>query len=305
MIKIKVIGIGGSGGNAVSRMKKFKIPGVELIAINTDAQDLRKAKADLKLRIGKKTTQGLGSGMNPEIGEKSALESKEEISEILKNTDMVFLTGGLGGGTFSGAAPVVAEISRNLGILTIVICTLPFSFEGTYRRKIALAGKRKLGERVDALIAIENDKLLENLDPKTSLLSAFWLCDDILREGVRGISDLITLPGLVNVDFSSVKTILKNSGTALFGVGRGKGDNRAEIAVKEALKSPLLDISPKGAKGILFNVAGTDLSLTEIEEIGKFLTQEINPQAKVIFGTVEDKNLKAGEIKLTLIATGF
>lgn len=303
--KIKVVGVGGSGGNAISRMKKCKIPGVELIAINTDTQDLKETKADLKLRIGKKTTLGLGTGMNPEIGEKSALENKEEISEILKGSDMIFLTGGLGGGTFSGAAPVVAEISKNLGILTVAICTLPFSFEGSCRRKIALAGKRKLGERVDAQIMIENDKLLESLSPKTSLLSAFWLCDNILREGVRGISDLITRPGLVNVDFSGIRAILKNSGTALFGIGRARDEKRAEIAAKEALKSPLLDISPKGAKGILFNVSGNDLSLSEIEEIGRILTQEINPQAKVIFGTVQDENLKKGEIKVTLIATGF
>jgi len=303
--KIKVVGIGGSGGNVVSRMKKCRIEGVELIAINTDAQDLKKAKADLRLRIGRKTTLGLGAGMNPEVGEKSALENREEISEILKGSDMIFLTGGLGGGSFSGAAPVVAEISKNLGILTVAICTLPFSFEGNYRRKIALAGKRKLGERVDAQITIENDRLLENLDLKTSLLSAFWLCDDILREGVRGISDLITLPGLVSVDFSNVKTILKNSGTAIFGVGKARGEKRAETAAREALKSPLLDVLPKGAKGILFNVSSPDLSLSEIEEIGKFLTQEINPQAKVIFGTVQDENLKEGEIKVILIATGF
>lgn len=309
--KIKVVGVGGSGGNAVSRMKKSKIEEVELVAINTDAQDLKKAKADLKLRIGRKTTQGLGTGMNPEIGEKSALEQKEEISEILKNSDMVFLTGGLGGGTFSGAAPVVAGISKNSGILTIGICTLPFSFEGNYRRKIALTGKEKLKEKVDALITIENDKLLEILDPKISLLNAFWLCDDILREGVRGISDLITLSGIVNVDFANVKTILKNSGTALFGKGVAKGEKRAEVAAKAALSCPLLNIGveggwrPKGAKGVLFYVSGKDISLTEIEEIGKILTQEINPQAKVIFGAVEDKKLKEEEIKVTVIATGF
>jgi cell division protein FtsZ len=305
MTKIKVVGVGGSGGNAVSRMKKSKIEGVELVAINTDAQDLKKARADLKLRIGRKTTQGLGTGMNPEIGAKSALENREEISEILKGSDLIFLTGGLGGGTFSGAAPVVAEISKNLGILTIGICTLPFSFEGSYRRKIALTGKEKLKEKVDALITIENDKLLEISEPKTSLISAFWLCDDILREGVRGISDLITLSGIVNVDFADVKTILKNSGTALFGKGVAKGAGRAEMAAKLALSSPLLNISPKGAEGVLFHVSGKDISLTEIEEIGKILTQEINPQAKVIFGAVQDEKLKEGEIKVTLIATGF
>ena len=304
--KIKVVGIGGSGGNAVSRMKKSKIAGPELIAINTDYQDLKKVKADLKLRIGREITQGLGTGMNPEIGRKAAEEQRDEIAAILRGADMIFLTGGLGGGSFTGAAPVVAEISRNLGILTIAICTIPFSFEGNYRRKIALAGKEKLRERVDALIIIKNDKLLENLDSKIPLLNAFWLCDDILREGVRGISDLIMRPGIVNIDFASIKTILKDSGTCLFGMGRAAGEKRAEKAAKTALDSPLLDILPKGAKGVLFNVSGgKDISLSEIEEIGRILTQEINPQAKVLFGVVEDEKLRKGELKVTVIVTGF
>ena len=304
--KIKVVGIGGSGGNAISRMKKSKIAGPELIAINTDYQDLKKIKADLKLRIGREITQGLGTGMNPEIGRKAAEEQRDEIAAILRGADMIFLTGGLGGGSFTGAAPVVAEISRNLGILTIAICTLPFSFEGNYRRKIALAGKEKLRERVDALIIIKNDKLLENLDSKIPLLNAFWLCDDILREGVRGISDLIMRPGIVNIDFASIKTILKDSGTCLFGMGRAAGEKRAEKAAKTALDSPLLDILPKGAKGVLFNVSGgKDISLSEIEEIGRILTQEINPQAKVLFGVVEDEKLRKGELKVTVIVTGF
>ncbi|MDI6602816.1 MAG: cell division protein FtsZ [Patescibacteria group bacterium] len=306
MTKIKVVGIGGSGGNAISRMKKSKIKGPELIAINTDYQDLKKIKADLKLRIGRKITQGLGTGMNPEIGKRSAEEQRDEIAAILKGADMIFLTGGLGGGTFTGAAPVVAEISKNLGILTICICTLPFSFEGNYRRKIALAGKEKLRERIDALIAINNDKLLENLDPKTPFFNAFWFCDDILREGVKGISDLIISPGLVNVDFASVKTILKDSGTCFFGIGKAIGEKRAEIAAQTALYSPLLESKPKGARGVLFNVAGgKDISLSEIEEIGRILTQEINPQAKVLFGAVEDEKLRKGEIKVTIIVTGF
>ncbi|PIZ89611.1 MAG: cell division protein FtsZ [Candidatus Nealsonbacteria bacterium CG_4_10_14_0_2_um_filter_37_10] len=304
--KIKVVGIGGSGGNAISRMKKSKIAGPELIAINTDYQDLKKIKADLKLRIGREITQGLGTGMNPEIGRKAAEEQRDEIAAILRGADMIFLTGGLGGGSFTGAAPVVAEISRNLGILTIAICTIPFSFEGNYRRKIALAGKEKLRERVDALIIIKNDKLLENLDSKIPLLNAFWLCDDILREGVRGISDLIMRPGIVNIDFASIKTILKDSGTCLFGMGRAAGEKRAEKAAKTALDSPLLDILPKGAKGVLFNVSGgKDISLSEIEEIGRILTQEINPQAKVLFGVVEDEKLRKGELKVTVIVTGF
>lgn len=306
MTKIKVMGIGGSGGNAISRMKKSKIFGSELIAINTDYQDLKKIKADLKLRIGQKITQGLGAGMNPEIGKKSAEEQKDEIAAILKGADMIFLTGGLGGGTFSGAAPVVAEISKNLGILTIAICTLPFSFEGNYRRKIALAGKEKLKERVDALITIENDKLLENLDSKIPIFNAFWICDDILREGVRGISDLIIRPGIVNIDFADVKTILKNSGTCLFGMGRASGEKRAEKAVKMALNSSLLDVSRRGAKGILFNVTGgRDISLSEIDEVAKIITQEVSPDAKIIFGAVQDERQKKGEIKVTIIATGF
>jgi len=304
--KIKVVGIGGSGGNAVSRMKKSRITGVELIAINTDYQDLKKIKADLKLRIGEKTTQGLGSGMNPEVGRKAAEEQRDEIAGILKGADIIFLTGGLGGGSFTGAAPVVAEISKNLRILTIAVCTLPFSFEGNYRKKIAISGKEKLRERVDALIIIKNDKLLENLDPKLPLINAFWLCDDILREGVRGISDLIMSSGIVNIDFASVKTILKNSGTCLFGMGRAIGEKRAEMAARAALSSPLLESRPKGARGVLFNVSGgRDISLSEIEEIGRILTQEINPQAKVLFGAVEDEKLRKGEIKVTVIVTGF
>ncbi len=277
-----------------------------MVAINTDAQDLNKAKADLKLRIGRKITQGLGTGMNPEIGQKAAEEQKEEISEILKDSDMIFVTCGLGGGTGSGAAPVVAGIAKDLGILTMAIVTKPFSFEGIFRRKIAINAERRLKEKVDALIVIENDKLLEILDPKTALASAFWVCDDTLREAVKGISDLITLPGIVNVDFADVKAIMKNSGTAIFGVGRAKGEKRAEAAVRAALNSPLLGILPKGARGVLFNVSGgKDISLSEIEEIGKIITQEINPEARVIFGAVQDEELKKGEIKVTAIATGF
>jgi len=304
--KIKVIGVGGSGGNAVSRMKKCKIQGVELIAINSDAQDLKKIRADQKIRIGRKLTQGLGTGMNPEIGKRAAEEQREEIQEVLKDSDLVFVTCGEGGGTGSGASPIVAEISKNLGILTVAVVTKPFSFEGQTRMRIAEASIRKLKEKVDSLIVIENDKLLENLDPKTTLLNAFWICDDILRQAVQGISDLITLPGIINVDFANVKTILKDSGTALFGIGRAKGAGRAENAIKMAISSPLLTISPKGARGILFNVSGgKDISLSEIEEIEEIITQEINPEAKVIFGAVQSEILKKGEIKVTVIITGF
>ena len=306
MTKIKVVGVGGSGGNAISRMKKAKIKGVELIAVNADAQDLKKTKADLRVRIGRKLTQGLGAGMNPEIGRRAAEENRAEIQEILKDSDMIFITCGLGGGSGSGAAPVIAEITKELGILTAAVVTKPFSFEGQARRQIAEKGLRKLKERVDSLIAISNDNSLEILDPKISLSNAFWICDDILRQAVSGISDLIILPGLVNVDFADVKTILKNSGSALFGTGRAKGERRAEIAAKAAIHSPLLDISPKGAKGVLFNVSGgTDISLSEIDQAAKVITQEINPEAKVIFGAVQDEKLKKGEIKVTVIATGF
>jgi len=306
MTKIKVVGVGGSGGNAVSRMKKCKIQGVELIAINSDAQDLRKIWADQKIRIGKKLTQGLGTGMNPEIGKKAAEEQREEIQEVLKGSDLIFVTYGVGGGTGSGAGPIVAEIAKNSGALTVAVVTRPFSFEGISRRKIAEAGIRKLKEKVDSLIVIENDKLLENLDPKTTVISAFWVCDDILREAVQGISDLIMLPGIINVDFADVKTILQNSGTCLFGIGRARGEKRAQVALKMALSSPFLNISPKRAKGILFNVSGgKDISLSEIEEIGQTITQEINPEAKVIFGAVQSEILKKGEIKVTAIITGF
>jgi len=304
--KIKVVGIGGSGCNAILRMGKVDIKGIELIAINTDDQDLKKTKADFKLRIGKNITQGLGAGMNPEIGKKAAQENKTEIQETLKNSDMIFITCGLGGGTGSGASPIIAEIAKNSGALTVTIVTRPFSFEGIYRRKIAENAERLLKGKVDSLIVIENDKLLENLDPKISVSAAFWTCDDILRQAVQGITDLIFLPGIINVDFADVNSIMKNSGTALFGIGSAQGENRAQEAAKRAINSLLLNISYKGAKGVLFNVSGgDDLSLSEIDEVAKVITQEINPEAKVIFGALKDKNLKEGEIKVSVIVTGF
>lgn len=304
--RIKIVGVGGAGGNTVSRMKKYKIEGIELIAINTDYQDLNKIRADVKLRIGKRITQGLGTGMKPEIGEMAAKESKDEIMQTLKGGDMIFITYGAGGGTGSGAGPVIAEIAKKIKALTVAIVTTPFSFEGKTRMEIAKQSLAKLKEQVDSLVIIKNDKLLEILDPKTSLISTFTACDDILRQAVQGISDLILLPGLIDVDFADVKAILKNSGTALFGIGNGQGEKRVEVAIRQALNSPLLDLTPKGAKGILFNVAGgDDLSLSEIEEIGETLTKEINPDAKILFGAIQDSKLKRGEIKLTVIATGF
>jgi cell division protein FtsZ len=307
-IKIKVIGVGGSGLNALSRMARHQISGVELIAINTDTQDLAKARADFKLRIGKKATQGLGTGMKPEIGRKSALENRQEIQDVLKDSEMIFITCGLGGGTGTGAAPVVAQIAKELGILTLAVVTRPFSFEGQVRSKIADQGLRNLKENVDTLISVSNDKLFSILEKDVSLVNAFWACDDILRQAVQGISDLILLPGIINVNFADVKSIMANAGSALFGVGKAKGEERAEKAALAAINSPLLDLSIKGAKGILFNVSGgKDISLSEIDQIAKTITQEVNPEAKVIFGAIQDdKNkLNQGEIKVTVIATGF
>jgi len=304
--KIKVVGVGGAGSNAISRIAKSKIPRIDLVAINTDFQDLKKCQAHSKLRIGKKLTQGLGAGMNPEIGRLAAEEQREEIAEILKGSDTVFITAGFGGGTGSGASPVIAEISKNLGILTVAIVTKPFSFEGNQRLEIAQKGLEKLKAKVDSLISISNDRLLATLSPDISLSKAFWFGDEILRDAIQAISDLILVPGIINVDFASLKTVLKNSGTALFGIAKAQGEKRAENAALSALNSPLLDEPCKGAKGILFNVSGgKDLTLAEIEEIAKIFTKEINPQAKIIFGAVEDEKLKKGEIKVTLVATGF
>jgi cell division protein FtsZ len=303
--KIKVVGVGGSGSNTVSRMMKCRIKDVELIAVNTDDQDLRKIRADVKIRIGRNLTQGLGAGMNPEIGEKAAEEQKEEIKEILKDSDLVFITFGAGGGTGTGAGPVIAKIAKNLGILTLAIITKPFSFEGDSRRKIAESGIKKLKGKVDGLIIISNDKLLECLNPKITLLSAFWAGDEILREAVLGITDLIISPGIINVDFASVKSVLENSGRVIFGVGVAEGEKRAEKAALMALGSPLIEISPRGAKGVLFNVSGADISLSEVEEVAKLMTKEVNPEAKIIFGAKENENLKKGRLKVIAILTGF
>lgn len=305
-INIKVIGIGGSGTNAVSRMIKCKIKGVDFVVINADAQDLKKINNGEKIRIGKKVTRGLGTGMNPEIGRKSAEEEREEINKILQGTDVAFITCGMGGGCGSGAAPVVAEIAKNSGALTIAICTKPFSFEGSSRMEIAEKSLKKLKEKVDALIVVSNDKLITILDGKETVANAFWACDEILRQAVSGISDLIVLPGIINTDFADIRAIMKDSGTALFGVGIAKGENRAKEAAEKALKSPLLDISCKGAKGILFNVSGgKDISLFEVEEVAKLINSEMDPSARVIFGAIQDEKLKKGEMKVTIIATGF
>jgi len=304
--KIKVVGIGGAGGNIISRMAGCGIKGVELVAVNTDFQDLKDSKADKQIRIGKKLTEGLGAGMNPSIGSKAAEESREEIAEALKDSDMVFLTCGLGGGTGTGALPTIAEIAKSSGALTIAVVTTPFSFEGKERGKIAKRGIKMVQDKVDTLIPISNDRLLSTLDPNVTLMQAFWACDEILRQAVQGISDLITLPGIINIDFADVRAIMKNSGSALFGKGTAKGKRRAEEAALRAMNLPLVDLSCENAKGVLFNVnGGKDLSLSEINEIADVIRKRVSPGASVIFGAVEDNNLDEGEIKVTVIATGF
>lgn len=304
--KIKVVGVGGSGSNAVSRMMKCKIKGVELIAINADAQDLQRARAHKRVRVGVKLTKGLGTGMNPEVGREAAEEQKEEIQKALIGSDLVFITCGLGGGCGSGASLVVADIARKMGALTIAVVTKPFAFEGIQRMEIAKNSLKELKGKVDTLIAVSNDKLLSVLESKTTVSSAFWFCDEILRQAVQGISDLIVLPGIINIDFADVRAIMKNSGSALFGIGKAKGEGRAGEAARRALNSPLLDISCKGAKGVLFNVSGgKDISLLEVDEVAKIITQEISPEARIVFGAIQDEKLSKGEIKVTVIATGF
>lgn len=304
--RIKVVGVGGSGGHAISRMIESKLKGVEFVAINTDSQDLHHNKASEKVHIGKNLTKGLGAGMNPDIGRQAAEENRDEIQDVLKGADMVFVTCGLGGGTGSGAAPIVAETAKELGALTVAVITKPFGFEGAQRRAIAEEALENLRERVDTLITIPNDKLLQIIDKKTTLINSFKIVDDVLRQGVQGISDLITKPGIVNVDFADVKAIMLDSGSALMGIGVGTGENRAAEAAKAAISSPLLELSIDGAKGVLFNVSGsTDLTMLEINEAANIITESIDPNAKVIFGAVVDETAKKGEIQITVVATGF
>ncbi|MEK9151541.1 MAG: cell division protein FtsZ [Patescibacteria group bacterium] len=304
--KIKVVGVGGSGGNGITRMIDAKIKGVEFVAINTDAQALHNSKAQEKIHIGKNLTKGLGAGMNPEIGRQAAEENRDEIQEVLKGADMVFVTCGLGGGTGSGAAPIVAETAKELGALTVGVVTKPFAFEGAQRRAIAEESLENLKDRVDTLITIPNDKLLSIIDRKTTLVNAFRIVDDVLRQGVQGISDLITKPGIVNVDFADVRAIMEDSGSALMGIGIASGDNRATEAAKAAINSPLLELSIDGAKGVLFNISGSsDLTMLEINEAASIITENIDPNAKVIFGAVTDDQIRKGEIQITVVATGF
>ncbi len=303
--KIKVVGVGGGGNSAVNRMVINNINGVEFIAVNTDAQALHQNLAKYKLHIGRTVTRGLGAGMNPELGMKSAEESSSEVREVLKGADMIFITCGLGGGTGTGAAPVIAEIARDLGALTVAVVTRPFSFEGAQRRTIADKGLEELSAKVDTIISIPNDRILQIIDKKTSLLDAFAVVDDILKQGVKGISELITKPGLINVDFADVKAIMKESGSALMGIGSGTGENRAVDAAKAAIDSPLLELSIEGAKGVLFTITGpSDLTMNEVNEAARLITASVDSGAKIIFGTTIDNDLK-GEVSITVIATGF
>jgi len=303
--KIKVVGVGGGGGAAINRMIQAQIKGVEFLAVNTDLQALQENLASLKLHIGKSTTRGLGSGMNPAIGRKSAEESQNEIREALKGADLIFITCGLGGGTGSGAAPKIAEIAKELGALTIAVVTKPFLFEGEPRKKVAEEAFKEFYGKVDTLITIPNDRIWQIIDKKTPLLEAFAVMDEVLRQGVQGISELITLPGLINVDFADVKTIMGNSGAALMGMGEASGDNRAIEAAKAAIASPLLEMSIEGAKGILFTITGgSDITMYEVSEAAKTITESIDSDAKIIFGAVIDENLK-DKLKLTVVATGF
>ncbi|MDP3882596.1 MAG: cell division protein FtsZ [Candidatus Staskawiczbacteria bacterium] len=300
---IKVIGVGGSGSNTVSRMARFNIVGVELQAINTDAQALHFAKAEKKILIGKNITYGLGTGMDADLGREAVIESKQEIEKTLEGADMVFVTCGLGGGTGSGASPAVAEIAKNLGILTIAVVTTPFSFEGEQRKKISESALEKLKDKVDSLLVISNDKLLKIIDEKTTVSNAFLICDDVLSQAVQSITDLILVPGIINIDFASVVSILKESGRAMFGTGKASGEKRAVQAAQKAISSPLLDFSIQGAKGVLFNAAGQDITLSEIQEAAGIITKNVDPKAQIIFGAIKDASLKKGEIKISVIAT--
>ncbi len=303
--KIKVIGIGGSGGSAVDRMVKAGIRGVDFTVINTDVQALHYASAPHKLHIGKSVTRGLGAGMDPELGRKSAEESQNEIREILKDADMVFLTCGLGGGTGSGASPVVAAIAKELGVLCIAVVTKPFAFEGKQRKAIADRAHEELSKNIDTIITIPNDRVLQIIDKKTSLIDAFKIVDDVLRQGVQGISEVITVPGQINVDFADVKAIMRDTGSALMGIGVGKGENRAVEAAQAAISSPLLEISIDGARGILFTITGgPDLGMHEVEEAAKVITSSADENAKVIFGAVIDEDMR-DEVRITVVATGF
>ncbi|MDD5165537.1 MAG: cell division protein FtsZ [Candidatus Pacebacteria bacterium] len=304
--RIKVLGVGGSGRNAVNHMITAKVKGVDFIVVNTDAQDLHGSLAKKKIHIGKNLTRGLGTGMNPDLGRRAAEETRDEVQDAIKGADMVFVTCGMGGGTGSGASPMVARIAKELGCLTVGVVTKPFFFEGRQRTRIADAALEELKKEVDAIIVVPNDRLLSTVGKDTTVKNAFGMCDEILRHAVEGISDLITTPGLINIDFADIRTIMENAGSALMGIGSATGENRAIEAAKAAINSPLLDVSITGAKGVLFSIAGgEDLTMFEIQDAAKVITESIDPEAKIIFGTVRDDKLKKNEVRVTVIATGF
>ncbi len=304
--RIMVIGIGGSGKNAVNHMINSKVQGITFICMNTDTQDLHHSLAEKKIHIGKNLTKGLGAGMDPEVGKKAAEETKSEIQDVIKGADMIFIACGMGGGTGTGAAPIVARAAKEQGILTVAVTTKPFFFEGNHRMKIAEKGLEELSREVDAIIVIPNDKLLQLADKSTNFKDAFASADNVLRQAVEGISSLITTPGIINVDFADIKAIMREAGSALMGIGTASGDQRAEKAAVAAINSPLLEVSIHGAKGVLFAISGgEDLTIQEIQEAAKVITESIDKDAKVIFGTIRDEKLKKGELKVTVIATNF
>ncbi len=304
--RIRVVGAGGSGNNAVNYMVNSKVKGVEFIAINSDAQDLHHSLAKKKIHIGKNLTRGLGAGGSPDMGRRAAEETREEINNAVKGSDMVFVTCGMGGGTGTGSAPVIAKIARDAGALTVGVVTKPFLFEGQERMRLALQGIEELKKEVDALIIIPNDRLLAIVDKETTVRNAFEQCDNILKQAVEGISDLITTPGIINVDFADIRSVMENAGSALMGVGISSGEKRAEEAAQSAINSPLLEVSITGAKGVLFAIAGgDDLGMLEIQDAARAVTESIDPHARVIFGAIKDDKLKKNEVKVTVIATGF
>jgi cell division protein FtsZ len=303
--QIKVVGVGGGGSNAVNRMISAGLKGVDFISVNTDVQALSMTYSDCRLQIGEKLTKGLGAGANPEIGFNAAEESREEIKQVLKGADMIFVTAGMGGGTGTGAAPVIASVARELGALTVAVVTKPFTFEGRRRMSSAEKGIVHLKESVDTLIVIPNDRLLQVVEKKTPILEAFRIADDVLRQGVQGISDLIAVPGLINLDFADVKTIMKETGDALMGIGVASGENRAVEAAKKAISSPLLETSIEGARGVLLNITGgANLGLYEVNEAADIVADSADPEANIIFGAVIDEALQ-DEVRITVIATGF
>ncbi len=304
--RIKVIGVGGSGKNALNHMITCKVKNVDFIAMNTDTQDLHNSLSEKKIHLGKNLTKGLGAGMNPEIGHAAAEETKAEIQDAIKGADMVFIACGMGGGTGTGAAPVVARAAKESGVLTVAVVTKPFFFEGRERMRLAEEGLLKLKNEVDAIIVIPNDRLLQVAGKGASFKEAFAMCDDVLRQAVEGISDLITTPGIINVDFADIKSVMQEAGSALMGIGSATGEDRARVAAMQAINSPLLEVSISGAEGVLFAISGgDDLGIAEVQEAAQIITESVDPNARIIFGSIRDERLGKGEIKVTVIATGF